>query len=82
MLEGDHRVIAVDLYGYGETPMPEKTKKFTLLDEVGIDVGEKVAHILHAAFGERMAPPGVMKKVTGDGRLVRHATPSPQRRAS
>ena len=33
-LEGKHRVIAVDLYGYGETPMPEKVAGFTLLDEV------------------------------------------------
>lgn len=34
MLAGDCRVIAVDLYGYGETPMPEKQENFTLLDEV------------------------------------------------
>src|SRR5258708_9210637 len=32
----------------------------TLLDEVGIDVGAKVGHVLQEAFGERMAqPPGV-----------------------
>ncbi len=32
----------------------------TLLDEVGIDVGAKVGHVLYEAFGERMAqPPGV-----------------------
>jgi 3-hydroxyacyl-CoA dehydrogenase / enoyl-CoA hydratase / 3-hydroxybutyryl-CoA epimerase len=32
----------------------------TLLDEVGIDVGAKVGHVLHEAFGERMAqPPGI-----------------------
>ena len=30
-----------------------------LLDEVGIDVGAKVAKVLHHAFGERMAPPAV-----------------------
>ena len=31
-----------------------------LLDEIGIDVGDKVGHVLHAAFGERMAePPGI-----------------------
>ncbi len=31
-----------------------------LLDEIGIDVGEKVGHVLHAAFGERMAEaPGI-----------------------
>ena len=34
MLAGDYRVIAVDLYGYGETRMPERGEKFTLLDEV------------------------------------------------
>lgn len=34
MLEKDYRVIAVDLYGYGETAMPEKKEGFTLLDEV------------------------------------------------
>ena len=34
VLEGNHRVIAVDLYGYGDTPMPEKREGFTLLDEV------------------------------------------------
>jgi pimeloyl-ACP methyl ester carboxylesterase len=33
-LEGGHRVIAVDLYGYGETPMPQKRDGYTLLDEV------------------------------------------------
>ncbi len=41
---------------------------FTLLDEVGIDVGAKVAAVLHQAFGERMAPPTSMAKVVEDGR--------------
>jgi 3-hydroxyacyl-CoA dehydrogenase/enoyl-CoA hydratase/3-hydroxybutyryl-CoA epimerase len=41
----------------------------TLLDEVGIDVGAKVGHVLHEAFGERMAePPGVARLLT-DQRL-------------
>jgi len=32
----------------------------SLLDEVGLDVAAKVGHVLHEAFGERMAPaPGV-----------------------
>jgi 3-hydroxyacyl-CoA dehydrogenase/enoyl-CoA hydratase/3-hydroxybutyryl-CoA epimerase len=40
----------------------------TLLDEVGIDVGEKVGHIMEEAFGERMqAPPG-MDKLVADQR--------------
>ena len=34
LLAGEHRVIAVDLYGYGDTPMPENGEGFTLLDEV------------------------------------------------
>jgi hypothetical protein len=35
----------------------------TLLDEVGIDVGAKVAKVLHGAFGERMSVPEAMGKV-------------------
>jgi 3-hydroxyacyl-CoA dehydrogenase/enoyl-CoA hydratase/3-hydroxybutyryl-CoA epimerase len=42
-----------------------------LLDEVGIDVGSKVAKVMHQAFGERMAPPASMAKVLADGRLGR-----------
>ena len=44
-----------------------------LLDEVGIDVGAKVAHIMHEAFGERMAPPQGFEKVAESGRLGRKA---------
>jgi len=33
MLEGKFRVIAPDLYGYGDTPMPEQRDNYTLLDE-------------------------------------------------
>jgi 3-hydroxyacyl-CoA dehydrogenase/enoyl-CoA hydratase/3-hydroxybutyryl-CoA epimerase len=43
----------------------------TLLDEVGIDVGAKVAKILHHAFGERMAPPKALETLIADGRLGR-----------
>ncbi|HLL52371.1 MAG TPA: fatty acid oxidation complex subunit alpha FadJ [Myxococcaceae bacterium] len=43
----------------------------TLLDEVGIDVGAKVAKIMHEAFGERMTAPEVMGKVIEDGRQGR-----------
>lgn len=42
-----------------------------LLDEVGIDVGEKVGKILHAAFGARMAPPGSLHDVLASGRTGR-----------
>jgi 3-hydroxyacyl-CoA dehydrogenase/enoyl-CoA hydratase/3-hydroxybutyryl-CoA epimerase len=43
----------------------------TLLDEVGIDVGAKVAKILHAAFGDRLAPPAAMARIVEDGRQGR-----------
>jgi 3-hydroxyacyl-CoA dehydrogenase/enoyl-CoA hydratase/3-hydroxybutyryl-CoA epimerase len=31
-----------------------------LMDEVGLDIGEKVIHVLHDALGERMAPPAIL----------------------
>ena len=43
----------------------------TLLDEVGIDVGAKIAKVLHQHFGERVAPPPSMAKVVADGRQGR-----------
>ncbi|HSN93077.1 MAG TPA: fatty acid oxidation complex subunit alpha FadJ [Anaeromyxobacteraceae bacterium] len=43
----------------------------TLLDEVGIDVGAKVAHILHGAFGDRMKAPEALEEVVKAGRLGR-----------
>ncbi len=42
-----------------------------LLDEVGIDVGAKVAGVMHAHFGERMQPPASLARVLEDGRLGR-----------
>jgi 3-hydroxyacyl-CoA dehydrogenase/enoyl-CoA hydratase/3-hydroxybutyryl-CoA epimerase len=42
-----------------------------LLDEVGIDVGAKVAKIMHQAFGERMGSPEALAKVVEAGRLGR-----------
>ena len=44
-----------------------------LLDEVGIDVGGKVAHIMQDAFGERMKPPEGFAKLVESGRLGRKA---------
>ncbi len=43
----------------------------TLLDEVGIDVGTKIAPILVEAFGERMSPPAVFGKLNEDNRKGR-----------
>lgn len=42
---------------------------FILLDEIGLDIGFHVAEILHKAFGERMAPAGLMKIIVDSGRL-------------
>jgi 3-hydroxyacyl-CoA dehydrogenase/enoyl-CoA hydratase/3-hydroxybutyryl-CoA epimerase len=44
---------------------------FQLLDEVGIDVAEKVSHVLQEAFGERMAAPAAMGSAVKEGRLGR-----------
>jgi 3-hydroxyacyl-CoA dehydrogenase/enoyl-CoA hydratase/3-hydroxybutyryl-CoA epimerase len=38
---------------------------------VGIDVGAKVAHVLHERLGERLAPPASLSRVIADGRLGR-----------
>jgi 3-hydroxyacyl-CoA dehydrogenase/enoyl-CoA hydratase/3-hydroxybutyryl-CoA epimerase len=43
----------------------------TLLDEVGIDVGGKVSHVLSEAFGARMAPSEAMRRVVLAGRTGR-----------
>ena len=43
----------------------------TLMDEVGIDVGEKVGHIMHDAFGDRMKPPPGFEKLIADQRFGR-----------
>lgn len=40
-----------------------------LIDEVGVDVGEKVVHILHDAFGERMSPSAIDGKLVAANRL-------------
>jgi len=51
-------------FGYPVGPM-------ALLDEVGIDVGQKVARTLSEAFGERMSPAPGMDKLVDDERLGR-----------
>ncbi len=43
----------------------------TLLDEVGLDVAEKSARLLHEAFGDRLQPPEVLASMIEDGRLGR-----------
>ncbi|MGH7675034.1 MAG: fatty acid oxidation complex subunit alpha FadJ [Gemmatimonadales bacterium] len=45
----------------------------TVLDEVGLDVAEKAAGVLHAAFGERFVPPPAVAALVRVGRLGRKA---------
>jgi 3-hydroxyacyl-CoA dehydrogenase/enoyl-CoA hydratase/3-hydroxybutyryl-CoA epimerase len=46
---------------------------FQLLDEVGLDVGAKVAKVLNEAFGARLAPATSMGRLLEEGRLGRKA---------
>src|SRR5207237_414764 len=43
----------------------------TLMDEVGMDVGEKVVGVMHEAFGERFAPVPAFAGMVKSGRLGR-----------
>jgi 3-hydroxyacyl-CoA dehydrogenase/enoyl-CoA hydratase/3-hydroxybutyryl-CoA epimerase len=42
---------------------------FKLLDEVGLDIGNKIQPVLEKAFGQRMASPGVENILLGNQRL-------------
>lgn len=44
---------------------------FLLMDEVGIDVGAKIAKIMVDAFGDRMAGPPMMERLVADDRKGR-----------
>lgn len=43
----------------------------TLLDEVGLDVGAKVAKVMHDAYGARLEPSDVLDRMLADKRLGR-----------
>ncbi|HEV8264351.1 MAG TPA: fatty acid oxidation complex subunit alpha FadJ [Gemmatimonadales bacterium] len=43
----------------------------TLLDEVGLDVAEKVAHVMQEAYGDRLQPTGSVAALVKAGRLGR-----------
>jgi 3-hydroxyacyl-CoA dehydrogenase/enoyl-CoA hydratase/3-hydroxybutyryl-CoA epimerase len=68
LVEEGARVEAVDgamtAFGFPVGPI-------ALLDEVGIDVGAKVAKVMAKAFGERMTAPVSMEEVLADGRQGR-----------
>jgi len=42
---------------------------FTLADEVGLDIGQKVSDILYEAYGDRMKPSSVLRKMTEENWL-------------
>ena len=43
----------------------------TLLDEVGLDVGAKVAKVMHGAYGDRLEPSDALDRMLADGRQGR-----------
>ncbi|HLS48129.1 MAG TPA: fatty acid oxidation complex subunit alpha FadJ [Gemmatimonadales bacterium] len=55
---------AMTEYGFPVGPI-------TLLDEVGLDVGAKVAKVMHEAYGERLAPSDVLDRMLADDRQGR-----------
>jgi len=55
---------AMTAYGFPVGPA-------TLLDEVGFDVATKAGGVMHAAFGDRLAPAATLARLVADGRLGR-----------
>jgi 3-hydroxyacyl-CoA dehydrogenase / enoyl-CoA hydratase / 3-hydroxybutyryl-CoA epimerase len=68
LLEEGGRIEEIDRamldWGFPVGPM-------ALYDEVGLDVAAKVSKVLSEAFGERLKQTGVVKALTGDGRMGR-----------
>lgn len=60
----DVRLIDKELRRFGMPMGP-----LELLDEIGLDVARKVAHVLHDAFGDRIAPVGLIDKLAAAGSL-------------
>jgi pimeloyl-ACP methyl ester carboxylesterase len=62
-LESRYRVVALDLYGYGDTPMPANTADFTLLDEADLVAAlldqilppEEAVHLVGHSYGGAVA---------------------------
>lgn len=44
---------------------------FELLDQIGLDVAEKVTHVMAAAFGDRLPSQAVLARLAGEGHLGR-----------
>ena len=66
LLEGG---VAIDKIDHALVKFGFPVGPLALLDEVGIDVGSKVAPILYDAFGERMKPGRSAETLLKDGRL-------------
>jgi 3-hydroxyacyl-CoA dehydrogenase / enoyl-CoA hydratase / 3-hydroxybutyryl-CoA epimerase len=66
LLDEGYRVEDLDraMTGWGMPVGP-----MVLMDEVGIDVATKVAHILHEAFSDRLPLPRWLDRLVEDGRL-------------
>ncbi len=66
LLEEGHSVVAIDkiMTDFGMPMGP-----FTLTDEVGLDVGSKVLHILERGLGERFKPVDIFEKTYAQGFL-------------
>ncbi len=69
---------AVQLFHEGVSGIDQALESFgmpmgplALMDEVGIDIGNKVAHVLEEAFGARMMPSKSAEKMLELGRLGR-----------
>ena len=60
----DVRLIDKELRRFGMPMGP-----LELLDEIGLDVARKVAHVLQDAFGDRIAPVGLIDKLAAAGSL-------------
>jgi len=61
--------VAIDQIDIALTNAGFPVGPITLLDEVGIDVGTKIAPILAKTFGVRMLPPKLFEKLIKDNRL-------------
>ena len=66
LLEERHSIVAIDkiMTDFGMPMGP-----FTLTDEVGLDVGNKVLHVLEQGLGERFKPAAIFEEVYARGFL-------------
>jgi 3-hydroxyacyl-CoA dehydrogenase/enoyl-CoA hydratase/3-hydroxybutyryl-CoA epimerase len=65
--------VAIDAIDAALTGFGFPVGPLQLLDEVGLDIAGKSGPIMHAAFGDRMAPANAMRRVIESGRLGRKA---------